>query len=358
MKNRKWWDIRASVNGQGASVVEIRIYDEIGFYGMDAQAFMSQLDAAAGSAAEIVVAINSLGGDVFDAFAIYNALRRYPEKVTTRIDGVAASAASLVVMAGHRVLMPENAMLMIHNPWTVAGGDADQLRAYADMLDKAGDGIMAAYRNKSGKTDDELLAMMKAETWFTASEAVEAGFADEIEAPVKISASANSARIIARLTNIPESVKALLNGSGDSAAPPAPAPSSAAPQGDPVAEEPTALLAHLYASCRTANLSNCAEGIALATGLKNRASIDAAVVAATEIAGVCLAAKKPELTAKFVSDGLSPTDVRARLYDQLVSGQPKLNNHASPPSDAPVVQARGPSATDIYAARRGNSARK
>lgn len=358
MKNRKWWDIRARLNAQGASVVEIRIYDEIGFYGTDAQAFISQLDAAAVNAAEIVVAINSPGGDVFDAFAIYNALRRYAGKVTTRVDGVAASAASLIVMAGDRVVMPENAMLMIHNPWTVAVGGSEDLRNVAEMIDKARDGIVAAYRNKSGKTDEELIAMMDATTWLTASEAVEAGFADEIEAPVKIAASANSARIFAKLTNIPESVKALMNGVGDSASPPAPAPSSTAPQVDPVAEEPTALLAHLYASCRTANLSNCAEGIALATGLKDRASIDAAVAVATEIAGICLAAKKPELTAKFVSDGLSPTDVRARLYDQLVSGQPKLNNHAPPLSDAPVVQARGPSATDIYAARRGNSARK
>ncbi|MFP3656077.1 head maturation protease, ClpP-related, partial [Burkholderia sp. SIMBA_052] len=98
--------------------------------------------------------------DVFDAFAIYNALRRYAGKVTARVDGVAASAAGLVVMAGDQVVMPENAMLMIHNPWTIALGSAADLRSTADMMDKARDGILAAYRRKSGQTDEELTAMM------------------------------------------------------------------------------------------------------------------------------------------------------------------------------------------------------
>ncbi|MDR3386918.1 MAG: Clp protease ClpP, partial [Rudaea sp.] len=145
MKNRKWWDIRALTNAQGASVAEIRIYDEIGFWGTDAKTFISQFDEVAANADEIVVAINSPGGDVFDAFAIYNALRRYAGRVTTRVDGVAASAASLVTMAGDRVVMPENAMLMIHNPWTVAAGTSADLRATADSMDKARDGILAAY---------------------------------------------------------------------------------------------------------------------------------------------------------------------------------------------------------------------
>ncbi|MFP3615335.1 Clp protease ClpP, partial [Paraburkholderia sp. SIMBA_050] len=135
-------------NAQGAAVAEIRIYDEIGFWGTDAKTFIAQLDAAAASATEVIVAVNSPGGDVFDAFAIYNALRRYAGKVTARVDGVAASAAGLVVMAGDQVVMPENAMLMIHNPWTIALGSAADLRSTADMMDKARDGILAAYRRK------------------------------------------------------------------------------------------------------------------------------------------------------------------------------------------------------------------
>ena len=132
MKNRKWWDIKATTNAQGAAVVELRIYDEIGFWGTTAKGFIDELEAAAAGAAEVVVAVNSPGGDVFDAFTIYNALRRYAGKVTAHVDGVAASAASLIVMAGDQVVMPENTMLMIHNPWTIALGTDCTVLAGAD----------------------------------------------------------------------------------------------------------------------------------------------------------------------------------------------------------------------------------
>ncbi|MDR6408511.1 UNVERIFIED_ORG: ATP-dependent Clp endopeptidase proteolytic subunit ClpP [Burkholderia sp. 1595] len=386
MKNRKWWDIRAMTNAQGAAVAEIRIYDEIGFWGTDAKTFVSQLDEAAANAAEVVVAINSPGGDVFDAFAIYNALRRYAGRVTARIDGVAASAASLVAMAGDRIVMPENAMLMIHNPWTVALGTAADLRATADSMDKARDGILAAYRNKSGKTDEELTAMLDAETWMTAAEAKEAGFADEIEAPVKLAATARAADLLARFQSAPSSVQALVDGTDDTTTtaetpptvptnpteptapgpnpPPADDPPAPAPQDpEPVAvqEEPGVLAAHVFNACRAANLSMCAESIVTLTALKDRATIDAAIRNATDIAGLCLAAKLPELTAQFVSDGLNPDQVRARLFDRVTQSQPRVNNRQQPvPHDTGrsvlgTTQGTtpGPKASSIYAARKG-----
>ncbi|CAE6810945.1 ATP-dependent Clp protease proteolytic subunit [Paraburkholderia aspalathi] len=376
MKNRKWWDIKALTNAQGSAVAEIRIYDEIGFWGTDAKTFVSQLDKAAASAAEVVVAINSPGGDVFDAFAIYNALRRYAGRVTARIDGVAASAASLVAMAGDRIVMPENAMLMIHNPWTVALGTASDLRATADSMDKARDGILAAYRNKSGKSDEELTAMLDAETWMTAAEAKEAGFADEIEAPVKLAATARSADLLARFQSAPSSVLALVEENSEPTATPAetsPAnPAEAVEPGSPLApvgsppspapldpnpvavrEEPGVLAAHVFNACRAANLSLCAESIVTLTALKDRATIDVAIRNATDIAGLCLAAKLPELTAQFVGDGLNPDQVRARLFDRVTQTQPRVNNRQQPaPGDAgrPVA---GPKASSIYAARQG-----
>ena len=379
MKNRKWWDIKALTNAQGSAVAEIRIYDEIGFWGTDAKTFVSQLDKAAASAAEVVVAINSPGGDVFDAFAIYNALRRYAGRVTARIDGVAASAASLVAMAGDRIVMPENAMLMIHNPWTVALGTASDLRATADSMDKARDGILAAYRNKSGKTDEELTAMLDAETWMTAAEAKEAGFADEIEAPVKLAATARAADLLARFQSAPSSVQALVDDTSETTAetvptnqtepaapglnpPPAVVPPSPAPQ-DPspvaVREEPGVLAAHVFNACRAANLSACAESIVTLTALKDRATIDAAISNAADIAGVCLAAKLPELTAQFVGDGLNPDQVRARLFDRVTQAQPRVNNRQQPgPGDAggsPHGAKPGPKASSIYAARKGGN---
>ena len=376
MKNRKWWDIRAMTNAQGAAVAEIRIYDEIGFWGTDAKTFIAQLDAAAASATEVIVAVNSPGGDVFDAFAIYNALRRHAGKVIARVDGVAASAAGLVVMAGDHVVMPENAMLMIHNPWTIALGSAADLRSTADMMDKARDGILAAYRRKSGQTDEDLTAMMDAETWLTALEAQSLGFCDVIEEPVRLAASTNAAGLLARFRNPPEPVQALVAAEGD--APPVDPPAHEPPVDDPpppesatkptlpepappepavTHEEPGVLAAHVFNACRAANLSMCAESIVTLTALKDRATIDAAIRNATDIAGLCLAAKLPELTAQFVGDGLNPDQVRARLFDRVTQSQPRVNNRQQPVShDAgghTQGAAPGPKASSIYAARRG-----
>jgi len=375
MKNRKWWDIRAMTNAQGAAVAEIRIYDEIGFWGTDAKTFIAQLDAAAASATEVIVAVNSPGGDVFDAFAIYNALRRYAGKVTARVDGVAASAAGLVVMAGDQVVMPENAMLMIHNPWTIALGSAADLRSTADMMDKARDGILAAYRRKSGQTDEELTAMMDAETWLTALEAQSLGFCDVIEEPVRLAASTNAAGLLARFRNPPEPVQALVEADGDPP-PPADPPANEPPVDDPptptptptppepappepvtAQEDPGVLAAHVFNACRAANLSMCAESIVTLTALKDRATIDAAIRNATDIAGLCLAAKLPELTAQFVGDGLNSDQVRARLFDRVTQTQPRVNNRQQPvPHDAgghTQGATPGPKASSIYAARRG-----
>ncbi|WP_404935750.1 head maturation protease, ClpP-related [Paraburkholderia fungorum] len=362
-------------NAQGVAVAEIRIYDEIGFWGTDAKTFIAQLDTAAAGAAELIVAVNSPGGDVFDAFAIYNALRRYAGKVTARVDGVAASAAGLVVMAGDQVVMPENAMLMIHNPWTIALGTAADLRSTADMMDKARDGILAAYRRKSGQTDDELTAMMDAETWLTALEAQSLGFCDVIEEPVRLAASTNAAGLLARFRNSPEPVQALVETGSDAPSPTAPGgddppvndppaenPPAPAPQ-DPetvvVREEPGVLAAHVFNTCRTANLSMCAESIMTLTALKDRPTIDAAIRNATDIAGLCLAAKLPELTAQFVGDGLDSDQVRARLFDRVTQAQPRVNNRQQPVDGNAGGSAQGsmpgPRASSIYAARKGNT---
>jgi ATP-dependent protease ClpP protease subunit len=129
----------------------------------------------------VAVYINSGGGDVFDGIAIYNALRRHKGRVTVYIDGLAASAASVIAMAGDEVVMPENTMLMVHNPWTMTYGDADELRKTADILDKTRDAIVSAYRIKTGMDDEELRALLDGETWLSAQEAVDYGFANLVE---------------------------------------------------------------------------------------------------------------------------------------------------------------------------------
>ncbi|KWA72822.1 peptidase S14 [Burkholderia ubonensis] len=356
MKGKKrWWDIRAQASADGGKVVEIRIYGDIGFWGTDADLFASKLDEVAATATSIVVAINSMGGDVFDAFTIYNALRRHAGKVTGRVDGVAASAASLILMACDTIVMPSNAMLMIHNPHTVAAGEAEDFRRLADLLDSTGANILAAYVQRSGLSDDDVRAMMNAETWLTASQAKEQGFCDSIEEPISIAAYAGAARLAARFSAVPAEIRAVLEDDGE-VPPPNPQPNPPADPAPPPLATPdvTALASHVYAACRDARIEHCAEGIVLATGLRDRATVDAAIRSAQDIAGICLAASLTELTAGFVADGLTPDQVRARLFERVTASQSSVTNRPAPgASNTPQVDARAPRAASIYAARKG-----
>ena len=184
---KSWYSIKASAN-QSA---EVFIYDEIGFWGVSAQQFANELKEI-GNVRQINLHIHSPGGDVFDGIAIYNLLKNHPANKTVYIDGLAASMASVIAMAGDEVIMPENAMLMIHKPWGIQGGDAEELRKYADLLDKVESTLLMAYTTKTGKSEDELAAMLAVETWLTGKECVELGFADKLAEPLVAMASIQS----------------------------------------------------------------------------------------------------------------------------------------------------------------------
>ncbi len=168
---------------------EIWIYQEIGPYwdGISAKQFAEDLRNL-GTLDEITLHINSPGGDVFDGIAIYNVLKQNQAKVTVYIDGLAASIASVIAMAGDRIVIASNAMMMIHPAWTIALGDAKEMRKTADMLDKVDASILTTYANRTGKDDAEIWDLMKAETWFTAQEALDNGFVDEIAEEIAIAA--------------------------------------------------------------------------------------------------------------------------------------------------------------------------
>jgi ATP-dependent protease ClpP protease subunit len=152
------------------------------------KSFMEELKAL-GDIKTLRVHINSYGGNVSAGSAIYSILKQHKANVVAHIDGFALSAASVVAMAGDLVIMPGNSMMMIHNPATCAAGDARDLRKEADMLDKMRDSMIAAYHDKTGLPRDELIRMLDDETWLTADEAVEKGFADVLEAPLMAAAS-------------------------------------------------------------------------------------------------------------------------------------------------------------------------
>ena len=153
-----WYEIKAMQNS-----AEIIIYDEIGAWGVSAKSFMNELRSV-GDVADITLRINSPGGSVFDGMAIYNQIKSHPAQVTVHVDGLAASMASVIAMAGDIIVMPENAMMMIHNPWTVAIGDAEELRSNAEMLEKIKSAMISAYSSRTGLTSGEISEIMDAET--------------------------------------------------------------------------------------------------------------------------------------------------------------------------------------------------
>lgn len=170
---------RAPTN-TAAGVARLDLDLEIGVWGITAAEFTEQLrDITAGT---IELHINSPGGDVFDGIAIFNALRDHPARVEVVVNGIAASAASFVAMAGDTVRMNTASSLMIHDAMTVTGGnEADHLRS-AELLSRVSDTIANIYAGRAGGTVEEWRERMRAETWFNSDEAVAIGLADEVAA--------------------------------------------------------------------------------------------------------------------------------------------------------------------------------
>lgn len=197
--------IRASDDSDEA---EVLIYDEIGesFWGGGVGAKQFVTDLREVSASLITVRINSGGGDVFEGLAIHNALRRHKAAIRVEIDGLAASIASVIALAGDEVCMADNAFFMIHDPSGIEWGTAEDMRKTADLLDQVGGSLANIYAEKTGKPIDEIQAWMNEETWFTAEEAHEAGFVDTVTKGKKLAASAD----LSGFRNAPDQLKAAL----------------------------------------------------------------------------------------------------------------------------------------------------
>ena len=172
----RWFRIENSAEEDSA---ELYIYDAIYWFGVDVNELVDQLQRT--RAGTLHVRINSPGGDVFDGVAIYNALARHDARVVVHVDGLAASIASVIAMAGDEIRMHEGSMMMIHDPWMLAIGPAPDMRAAADLLDKVGRSISAIYEKRTGLSRDEISELMAAETWMDAGEAREKGFADQLD---------------------------------------------------------------------------------------------------------------------------------------------------------------------------------
>lgn len=181
MKN--WYQIKA----KSKSVLDISIHDEIGFFGISAGDFIKEIRSNM-DAKVINLSIHSPGGSALDGIAIFNALKGHPASVNAHVDGIAASAASFILMAGDHISMPEDSFIMIHNAFGMAMGDSDDMRDMADVLDKIGSTMINIYHNRTSVPRETLAEMLSAETWLGAEEALELGFADTIADAVGVAA--------------------------------------------------------------------------------------------------------------------------------------------------------------------------
>lgn len=322
---RQWFQF-TDVAGD-ASTVEIHIIDFIGgwfddminrYYGesigVTARAFVEQLAALPDAVRTINLHINSPGGDVQGGINIANALRAEQAKgrtVHTHVDGLAASIASVIAMAGSKVFMADNALMMVHDPFSYAVGNATELRKEADVLDTMRGQIIATYQWHSPLEVDALAALMAAETWMTADEAMAHGLATDKVAGLQAVASITPSA--AALLRVPEQHRARVQALVAPTRSPEPAPAPA-----PEAMAPLALVQ----ACAAAGLPALAESLLAANATpaqvearitEVRAAQDASRQRAEQITAACALARQPELADGYIAGGMPLDQVRAQL---------------------------------------------
>ncbi|AZO82631.1 Clp protease ClpP [Stutzerimonas stutzeri] len=349
VQDKSWYAVHAS--GEATErVIEVFVYGEIGTWGITASQFMQDLRAVDDGVSPVIAAFNSIGGDLFDGLAMHNTLSRLGERCTARIDALAASAASVAVCGAHKVVIASNAMLMIHNPWTYAAGDADSFRKVADVLDQTMEAIIAAYKAKAPDIDEvELRGLVAAETWLTASEAVALGLADEVGDGVQVKACLGQGGVMQRYQHTPAALLAQLDEAPD------PAP-EVEPNDPPAPVVDSAKLALMITQrCAEAGISNLVAPLLSSTQLESEEIVQAGLTRAKAVHDLCVAARLPELSVEYVAAGLDAPAVRARLFDKIVSsGNGFEIDNSLPLNDdpAPKVQAKQPDPPSIWAARQ------
>ena len=200
-KGRKPFSIEAKQNNEA----DIYLYDDIGdsWDGTTSKMFAADLKKV-GDAKTLNIFVNSPGGSVFDGVAIYNQLKRFKGRKNVVIDGIAASIASVIAMAGDQITIAANGFMMIHEPWAMAMGDAAEFRKMAEELDKVSGSILNTYAERTGQAPNVISDMMRAETWMDAEEAVELGFADAIGSEAKMAAKFD----LSKFTHVPDGLAA------------------------------------------------------------------------------------------------------------------------------------------------------
>ncbi|WP_448646008.1 head maturation protease, ClpP-related [Pseudomonas mohnii] len=351
VQDKTWYAVHAS--GEATErVIEVFVYGEIGGWGITANQFVQDLRAMDDGVSPVIAAFNSIGGDLFDGLAMHNALSRLGERCTGRVDALAASAASVAVCGAHRVVIASNAMLMIHNPWTYAAGDAEDFRKVADVLDQTMEAIIAAYKAKAPDIDEvELRRLVANETWLTANEAVALGLADEVGDGVTVKACLGQGAVLQRYQHAPAELLAQLDEPPESD----PDLEPDDPPLTPPAVDSAKLALMITQRCAESGISNLIEPLLSSTKLESEGIVQAGLTRAKAVNDLCVAARLPEFSVEFVAAGLDVAAVRARLFDKIVgSGKGFEIDNSLPLDDDPAlkVQAKKIDQPSIWSARQ------
>lgn len=350
MARKQFYSFKASAGGAGPHTLSI--FDEIGFWGTNAADFARDLKAVTEN--EIVVEINSPGGSVFDGIAIYNMLRAAAasgKKITSKVMGVAASIASVILLAGDKIVMPANSMVMVHSPSGGVFGTAEEMRDMADVLDKVKKSLVATYVKRTGLSEDEVVAMLAKDTWLTADEAKEKGFADEVVDAVELTASFD-------VTDeaLPATARAAFKAAADKRA----------------ADEAAAVAAQAKADKDAADAAAAAEkntfaakvtGVLTGTGFEAHAAawalkytkvedVSARVAECREIKALFELAKKPDLVASLITAGKTLDEARIELQNALAADDTHIDTTRKTDDEK---KAKAPNSGGVYAKRAGAS---
>jgi len=327
-----WYTIRARASG-----AEVLIYDEIGAYGVSAKGFLAELGALP-EGTPIDLRLNSPGGSVFDAVAIYNALTRHTGTITVWIDGIAASAASYVAMAGDEIVMPENAFLMIHDPSGIVMGTAADMREMAATMDKIAGSMVRGYAARSGRSEDEIATLMSAETWFDAKDALDLGLATRMAEPVRIAASFD----IGRFRNAPPALTELVDAEGAATG------GDIVPDENDVAQDTTNPVPQPQteqtdvADDNSPATDDPASTVAVANTAPDANAIRAEAIAhARNVIDLCRLAGQPQMAGRFLEEDASVDVVRAKLLSAKAEAEPLISPHHPQPGSGPSARPWG-----------------
>lgn len=361
-RKQSWFNVKAAEGDAKAGEVSIRGY--IGEWGVTDRDFIASVDAL-GDVEELHVRINSRGGEMDHALSMFNYLKTHKARIKVRVDGVAMSSGSIIAMAGDEIVMPANAIMMVHNPWTIAMGNAKQLRQEAENLDTWEAALVATYTARTGQSEDEIRALLDEDTYMTAAEAVQHGFADRVEAIGKRE-SASAAVAYAAALGIPAEVLARVEAAeraaedelaGDPADPAegghdAPPDETAAAL---AAAVPASLVAGIQAAAEQLGLSDYAADIALDPAIQDAPSAIAALKDAREIVDLCALAKHPDMARALVRRRAGVAEARQALVAARAGEDEALHTDSALPSGAATQSRKTPAAVStagIWSARQ------